>query len=350
MDKSTVFILLDRPSYDNDKKWLVDHVCKTWEGMVVPVYSRYILSKVYRSGKLGMIRVMLEVLRQCLGLVYRSKKGDVVICWSPLSSWIFYLLTFGGLMKRYMVCMNWLSPNSNMKVKWKNKMLAVNKRCRVVVNSPESIQQWKNILRLNDTDNFCHITDVYDERVPFKHIVHRTKDYIFTGGMNNRDWNVVMQLAANNPDLRFVCCALKSDFMDKVKIAPPQNVKIYFNTESGHYYELLAGSYLVLLPLCTQRVSGLINIIRSAQEGIICLTSDIPSTSQYYSEKDKDLLIPFEMNIWQERLNEVLKLDDVAYIHKAQSFQEYIKTKFSPETASKRIVEEIHKLIRDNER
>jgi hypothetical protein len=93
--------------------------------------------------------------------------------------------------------------------------------------------------------------------------------------------------------------------------------------------------------LRSKRASGLINIIRAAQEGVLCLTTSIPATEQYYGEEVRDLLMPFDASSWEDKLRQILAFSEDAYISKCRSYSSYIEQEFSPENAVGKIIDAI---------
>lgn len=336
-----IFILLDRPAKDNDKKWLVDNVCELSSETVIPIYTKHVLSTLLWSGKrVQKLMAYGEILLQCIKILSKAKRNDAVVCWSYLPMMLIYFLQFFTYKRLRYLAMNWLNPSPHTKFRMIEKRIAKDEKVKIVVNSKELVGRWTAILDINRLNAFTLIPDVYDARIPFCKVKERSINYLFCGGVANRDWGMMEYLAYQFPNVKFVCCAFEEDFRSKVRNTPP-NMNVYFNIDSEKYYQLLKDSYMVLLPLCTPSVSGLINIIRSAQEGVICMTSQTPATDQYYGYDDKDLLLPFDRVAWRNKVEEMLTLSGSEYKNRCQSFSRYIKENFSPRSAAQRILSEI---------
>ena len=333
----SVFVLLDRMEGKNDKKWLVDYLCQQCEQPVVPIYSKFTLSIEYRNGLLGKLRVLCEVLSQCICLLRQSRKDDIVVCWTTLSMHVLYPLAFLFGCKRYYLAMNWITPQAGDYFNWLKRIMVKDERVKIIVNTNELINVWQELLHTDRADAFHYIPDVYDTMIPFREFVPREKHYFFTGGMSNRDWYLISRLAVKFPDVNFVCCALEDDFNEKVKNVPA-NMIVHFNIEASEYYRLLSEAYAVLLPLCENVVSGLINIIRSAQEGVLCLVTDIPATRQYYGEDSKDLLLSFDEAEWETRIKGLLDMSQEEMRERCMRFSSFIQEQFSPPHAVEMLV------------
>jgi glycosyltransferase involved in cell wall biosynthesis len=191
-------------------------------------------------------------------------------------------------------------------------------------------------LKDNKCARFCFFPDVYDNTDSFVKPRTKSNRYFFTGGMTNRDWNLVLEIAKSLPNERFVCCALPEDF-GKQKREIPNNVEFYFNLPSSEYYKLMGDSYCVLLPLKNNAVAGLINIIKALQLGVPCCVSETTATKQYFHSKNRDYLLPKHLKAWVVQIKHITEIPDSEYIQTVQEMQGFIQKNFSPESGIKRL-------------
>lgn len=337
-----IYILFDCPDNQNDKVWLYDGLKQTWnKGGVYTVPVDCVLSRLSREGVKGKIKFYYIILKQCLQAYKRSSEKDIVICWSQLQGLVFNLITriFGG--KRNIVSMTWLTPNSSLggfkRIFFHLQRLAMsNPKCQIIVNSPDSEKQWLDYLELDPVGNVRCIPDVYNNDTDFYDSEFADAKYCFTGGMNNRDWEFLIQIAEELKDIKFMCVALKEDFEKQVS-QKPTNVEVYYNLKTEDYYSLMRNAHLILLPMKTDKVAGLINIIKSAQFGKPCLCSKTASASQYYDARS-ELLIEKDKELWCDRIVYLYDLEE-KYLETTKQFQDYIKEKFSPDMAIKELSE-----------
>lgn len=341
-----IYLLFDVPYNRNDKQWLFDGLSRLYSGHVVSVNINSKLSQLIMI-KGGVYRILAYwiILKQCLRAIYLSEPDDIIICWFSTTGKIFNAISRFLGNKRYIVSMNWLNPGckkSGFHYRLA-KYAMTNKRCTIVVNAYSSPKRWNEFMLNNRTD-YLVIPDVYDDTVTFeKPISEKNKTY-FSGGYGNRDWHLLMSLASLLPQSKFICVAKKSDFYSKVQESEiPSNVELHFNTSEEEYYNLMKSTYVVLLPLLGNTISGLVNIIRAAQYGLLCCVSRTISTEQYYSKLNEDLLIGASDDNWQE---EVITLESIScdnFLIKNIEFQNYIRTEFSPKRAISVLVERINK-------
>lgn len=334
------FILYDCPSEKNDKRWLTDELRKN-KIEVIEVATKKISSKLMRSGIKGKFEVVISIIIQSVYTLNKSQNEDVIICWSSLTGMIFNMISYFCGNHHRIIAMNWLSPAE--KKSWRyflEKAVFENRNAIITVNTKGISQQWCEYFGTGGdcANKFIFLPDVYSSSnfiVPMK---KGHGKYCFSGGMNNRDWRKIINLAYELPKIKFICVALEKDWKSKIE-KMPDNIEVYFNIESEKYYKIMKEAHIILLPLLEDRPSGLINILKSAEYGILCCTSDTTATRQYYGEYNKDLLISGSLNCWKEELEKIWNMDNKEYIEKVEQFQLYIKKKFSPESAVKRLLE-----------
>lgn len=306
-----------------------------WGG-VNSVSIDYTLSTLGRQGLQGKIKKQMIMLKQAVNAVKKSSNGDIIITWSHLSGLYVNALLKLTCRKRHIIAFNWLTPLKDGKYKRLQKSLAKNADADIILNSPESREKWENHLGVSFAAKVSVIPDVYDSNEFFeKPEVHERK-YCFTGGMNNRNWKIVVELADFFMNVEFICVALKDDFERQVETIP-SNMHVFFDIPAEQYYELMRGAYLVLLPLRDNRVSGLINIIKSAQYGVPCMSSSTPATKQYYCDETEKLLVQNDFENWKEQVSVWLSYSEKEYCEKTEKFCSYIEHEFSPCNAAKKI-------------
>lgn len=232
--------------------------------------------------------------------------------------------------------MNWLTPRKKRVYwEWLDRLQFTNKNVMIVVNSLQSKQKYMDLFHLGNGDNIYYIPDIYDTTVQFKmpRGIPVEKRYVFTGGMANRDWGLLADIARMLPDIRFVCCCHEDDFTNKVRKIP-NNMEIYYSLCTDEYYRLMDNAYLLLLPLITNRVSGLINITRAAQSGIPCVVSRYGFTEMYYPTELSEWLIDGNnVDNWVNIVKAMYELPEQQKYNNAVLFQDYIKNTFNPEVA-----------------
>ncbi len=332
-----ILILFDCPDQNNDKKWLQEELSKLHDGEVLSVSISKKLHRMLVGSFVEKIHSNLIILWQCMrASLFLSTKKDVLITWNRRTGLFLNALQFLTRKKNKLITMNWLTPKPDKEKKVKLiRMVFENPNARIIVNSPESILEW-NLLMGRSKSNMFVIPDVYDNDTIFQKRESKEK-YCFTGGYNNRDWNVVRKLALDFPNTDFICAANKKDFEECVQKDIPSNMKVYFDIKPDHYYDLMRRAFVVLLPLRDKRVAGLINIVKSASFGVPCMITRTVSTAQYYTD-NSILLIDDEKDLsWQAALDGLMKMDEAHYQNLCADFSEFVKINFAPRKAAEKI-------------
>jgi len=329
-----VIIVFDCPLKKCDKLWLLHELQK--KGFQVnTVSSCWKLSHIEQKGKVGKLAFYILTFWQSIKALAKSKPGDTVICWSQWSGLFFNKLP--GAKKRKIISYNWLTPHYNKKTVSLYTDALNNPRLTAIINSPSTKEKILKVFGVQDQGNICYIPDVFDDKHEFLRPDYKQENrYWFCGGRANRDWDLFLQLAKECPGENFVGVAAESDW-DKNRVLS-ENVKMYFDTSAEEYYRLLKECYAAIYPLKEDKVSGLINILKSAQFGKLVLTSGIEATGLYYPEECRELLLPLgdkenASREWKEEIQKISQYSEEEYQEKVCCIQEYIKSHFSPEIA-----------------
>ena len=335
--KNKIWILFDCPDECNDKKWLIEELYKLHGGNVYSVSIHKTLWKLFVGNVLQKIYAHLIVLWQCVRAITHSSKDDYFITWNPRSGLYLNAMLCFFKRKNRLISMNWLSPSPNvLKRKKLIKWIFENPNVRIIVNTLESVSDWNNCVGVKES-NVLVIPDVYDNDTVF-HKRDCWENYCFTGGFNNRDWNIVRNLALNFPTINFICVAHKEDFEKNIEDKSfPSNMIVHYDIAPDKYYELMRRAFVVLLPFRDKRVAGLINILKSASLGIPCMITKTASTEQYYEHESPLLIENGDLQMWKGTLKNLYEIEKESYEKLCADFCEYIRENFSPQFAAKKI-------------
>lgn len=330
-------LLYDCPFEICDKIWLYHELKKHCQDITV-LDTKVRLSELWVAGRIGRIRAYLLMLAQAAKCLRYRKAEVLYVVWKRNSAILLHtVFAILGIRAR-IVSFNWLTPDEHSRLRYLIRKCLFDRHFLMIVNSQENIALYQNLYGLPDVDNILFLPDVYDTGTDFAVCNEEalTSDYFFTGGMSNRDFQLILELAPCFPEYRFVIVALKEQWKFPDSDIPP-NVVIYFNTPQEKYYQLMKGARAVILPLLDERVAGLINICKAFQFGIICLISKTPATSLYYVN-DKYLFGIGD----RERLAQIIGLvkdfDRETYLSEVRIQQEHIKRTFSPEQVTEQLV------------
>lgn len=333
------FILYDCPLKSCDKLWLYEQLKLQFSDVKsVETLCCHSLTWIKYS-YFGKLFVFYLILSQCIRVICQSNSKDIIITWSNLQGLILNQIVLLLHLQRKTISFNWIGIPTRKTMALSKK--ALNNRLFIpVINSPELKEQIVNKFNLSIWYGIL-LPDIYDSYDSF--IVPKYKvdsRYCFTGGMNNRDWDTLIKIAEKLPNIKFICVALKKDWSIPQELLP-SNITLYHDLPAREYYDLLKNAYLTIFPLKENKVSGLINIIKSFQYGVIALITKIPSTERYYP-KEENLLLKFQdVNGIVEKIEEIYSFSKEEYERKAKCLQNYLINNFSPQKVVQDLIDNL---------
>lgn len=351
--KKRILLIYDCPMKQCDKLWVYHGLLEHGYDVKV-IDAPFAIGHLDQRGKLGVLLAVVVIMIQSLWAVLCSRPDDIIFCWLQKSG--IYCNKFARG-KRKILSYNWLTPRPKKSTKRLYAAALENPNMRIVINALENKEKNLCAYGAADRNTIVYIPDVYEEKADFKmpryhkeHFPDTIQDavtryqgrYCFMGGRANRDWKLFLEAAQSCPDILFVGVAAASDWDKSIEV--PTNVVMHFDTTAEAYYDLLSHAYLAIYPLKEERVSGLINIIKGALEGIPVLITDLPVTNMYYAKEDKDMLFPMgDCKAMCDAIHMLYNWSEEQYVAKVKHLQEHIQKEFSPEMASRRI----HQIIED---
>lgn len=330
LQKKKVTIIIDCPKNNNDKSWLIENLIQ--KGYKIQVVAPSVrISYIEQRGEAGKIIAILLTLLLCLKASFVSRKGENILCWSQWSGILFQLIPWNR--KKKIISYNWLTPLSGKKTRWIYESALKNPKFTAIINSEDTRNKIEEAYCKVAEGKLVYIPDVYDNKVEFmKDFEYDRNRYCFTGGRANRDFETAINIARLCPEITFHLVAARSEWTIKEDI--PNNVILHFDIVEEEYYSLMKKAYITFFPLKEDKVSGLINIIRSIQYGKIVLTTSIPATKLYFSKERQKYLLSFKSpKLYAQRIKEIMQYSIEYYEEEVKQMQEYIKKHFSPETA-----------------
>lgn len=336
-----ILIIYDCPFKECDKLWVYNELKKYTDVKVIDIIPKttYLkLSKKFQKIKLGKIILRFVALFQCIRAIISSKKDDIIVVWNYFGGVFFNQVLKVIRIKRKIVSFCWIELPKKKNYK-KIKNCLVNDNFIPIINDKNlensfiklfDLQRWNGIM----------LPDVYDDNERFiEPVFNKNNKYCFAGGFNNRDWKLLIKVAEQIPNLDFIIVTDKNAIKDNI----PNNVILYENIEKKQYYNLMKNAFITICPLKENRVSGLINIIKSIQYGIPCITTDFSVTSMYYDNHSKSLLLynNNDYNDLKDKINNFLNINNTQYIKIVNDLQLYMKKEFNPQNNIKKLVNEL---------
>lgn len=139
-----------------------------------------------------------------------------------------------------------------------------------------------------------HFIPIPDSTSDFGKDLEEIKDnnehgYIFMGGATNRDYNLFIDAAKRLPHYKFLAVTFeKNKYLFKDK---PQNLTVEYGLEEKIFYQRIANSSLVFIPLNNNMQGGQLVLFQGALLKKCIMTSENVAIKTYFS-KDAICLIP----------------------------------------------------------
>ena len=337
-------LVLDGPRATSDKRWLIRELKKANHDLTVVDLKVKISELIINREPFFRTKMYAEVFQQALKVNKKVSKDTVVFVWKPMSAVILNWLKKISKKDYKIVSFGWLNPNKDIYYKL-NKMAFESKDFFPVVNLKQNIDRYKHFYGLTDASRFLFMPDVFDDSSEFikSNIESVGSKYFFSGGIANRDFETVIEVAKIMPDIIFVIVC------DKARLTRedmPKNVTVYNNIEKDEYYKLMKQSRASLVLLQKDKASGLINICKSIQEGVFCVSSQTESVSMYFPESCQSYLVPLgDKETLANIVHELVTMDKEHYYNTVRQMQNHIHDNFSPDICVSKLLKDFERIV-----
>lgn len=261
---SMVYMIFDNPADEKNMTFLAD-------------YSERNIKQLYPTIQCKSVKEMLKFCQKC---VKQTSDGDIIIFWYDFMGILFWWLCAIQCKKRKIVILNILLKDKDTiknriaQILYKPVLKARN--VKVTVTSKEYGEWLNSRLGLNEEYTLLH--DIYHREYAIVKEKDIQKNSVFCGGRNGRDWNFVLEIAKNMPEVQFNLVMSKNEF-EKHKFG--KNVNAHYDISQNEFLKLLIESKLVIMPLDTEAPAGLIALFQAAANGKMIITSDTMTTREY---------------------------------------------------------------------
>lgn len=274
------FLLLD--TYDQTG---FDFVLKRIKVPLVPVRPPKSPGGLIIQWLLGIVKVL-----------HISRRHDTIVCvydfQAVLSWWICYL--FGW--KRQFLALNLLLDlHPGLKNRWVANMYRRALRSQnfsATVTSAE-YGSWLND-SLGLSVSYTLLRDVYHPVYEVSPWPVRTD--VFCGGRNGRDWDFLILIAKEMPDISFTAVMPPKEY-SRFAADVPGNVTLLTNISFAEFAGRLSASSVVCLPLYKQAPAGLIVLFQAAANRKPVMISSTVTTREYL-EGGRGCLLGRDLQEW----------------------------------------------------
>lgn len=175
---------------------------------------------------------------------------------------------------------------------------------------------------LNLSNTIPILRDVmYDSYMADANTIGSTDEgYVFSGGRNSRDWNLLINIAKMLPDILFKISApskVKESFDSDKDLL--KNIEWHCDISYDEFNKLLSRASIVALPLDTEAPAGLIVIFQSAAFNKPLIVSKTIST-QDYIPTNCGFILDKDISLWRKAIytliqNKALSADMANNLH-----------------------------------
>ena len=290
---------------------------------------------LYRFGHSRDKKTRIRQITETVRLLCQSKRKSLIVLYDVTQVFIIMGLLANILrLDRNIVAINFMGNGSSHGYeKWKRPIIryALHKM-RIGVNNESLIRLYASQLKINQSAFFviqdC-CANVDESNKPCEPSIPH---YVFMGGNVHRDWKLFKDIVKLMPNINFVA-VLKTTDLDDCTNFP--NLTIYKQVPLKWFNELVAQSYIVLLPLTTEVQAGQLVAFQGSMYRKPVVISHCVSIDSYYSNEDA---IKVGINDLEGCVNAVNRLmnDKVYYNTMAKNGYECIK-RLTPEKIYKDI-------------
>ncbi len=170
------------------------------------------------------------------------------------------------------------------------------------------------------------------------------EDYIFAGGMSERDWDCVIRCATQLKKYNFVVVANKHDWPNSY----PQleNLQVYHDITPEEFNKLLYNSKVVVLPLKSEGTAGLMVLFEALRSKKMIIATETEAIKNFISPQyRKNVLYPIHnYEVLSEKINNVYAMKREQYEYYVNGLIDYIYNNYSEEV----YLDRIEKMIKSN--
>jgi glycosyltransferase involved in cell wall biosynthesis len=204
-----------------------------------------------------IISLHSRYLRISLKSLFKSRRGDVIICFLDVMGLYVFLLSRILFRRREIIVINIMfNDGGDFLTSIKRmmfRMMLKNKRVYPTVTSSELSAIYKELFNIPEK-HFYLLHDCYGKQDIYENRPEEG-NYVFCGGTNGRDWHTLLKAAEQLPDIRFVVVGPQRNTLgDKI----PGNIEYFFNIPYDDFQKMMLKCSILALPLNTVAPAGLI--------------------------------------------------------------------------------------------
>lgn len=186
------------------------------------------------------------------------------------------------------------------------------------------------------------------ENMKIEKNIQSKEEYIFAGGMSERDWDCVVECAIQMKKYNFIVAANKHDWSNKYPML--DNLMVYYNITPEEFNKLLYGSKVVVLPLKSEGTAGLMVLFEALRSRKMIISTETEAIKNFISPlyREKILYPLHDYKMLSKQINNVYEMNKEEYTNCVNNLIDYIYDNYSEEIYLNRIEKMIESV--ENER
>lgn len=280
--KEICIIELYKESFD-DKKYLFDKLKE--EGYKISTFSFFDKQIRYFSSKSRLI------INECICLFrlltkIKSFRNKKILCLGGQLSFFFINRIFGFFLGKhfriYVYNFYLHAMGENKIVKHTLRFLLYSKKITLIVQSPGEIEYYKKLSKRCKVLFIPYCQDIDIEFPTSNLALNLNKNYIFSGGYTNRDYQLLIECAKIFPNIYFVLVVSHLNIGDFESIIP-ENITLYKDIDKSLFYSIMKEAKAVIIPLKSDvGASGQMLCLGAMSLSKPIIYSDITSINYYF--------------------------------------------------------------------
>lgn len=268
--------------------------------------------------------LLLQWLEGCMRVMRSSRKNDIIVCWFDFQAVICWWLCKLTFRRRQIVAINLMlkaKPTlKNLFASWLYRKALRSDTFHASYTSRYYYGWLKHYLGIDFTAVLIH--DVY--KLDYQVVTRGGDgDYVFSGGGNARDWQMLSEIAQVMPNIKFRFVMRSSDYA-VWSCRMPQNVTLKHEIPECVFVTDISNAAVVAMPLKTDAPAGLIALFMAAANDKYILMSDNVTTREYLTP-DRGALVGYDIREWTEAIDYAYKHRDECK-EKAQNLHRFLET------------------------
>lgn len=324
-----VYMLFDNPADKNNMHFLKDHNIVS-------------LKMLFPSEQCKSVKSMLKACHNCIKI---TTKNDVIVCWYDFMGILCWWLCKLSFKRRKIVALNILLKNKNT---IKNKVARIlykvalgSDSMSATVTSKEYGKSINELLGIQKQFYLLH--DVYHNEYEIDYSGEVQKNSVFCGGRNGRDWDFLLKLCKEMPDVRFNIVLPKDLYGQYENSLRGGNINAKSEIPERDFLKLMCSSSLVLMPLDTEAPAGLIVMFQAAANEKMIITSDTVTTREYFGDS-RGVLCKKSIKDWKMQIKYWLGHPDEA-VERATGLKSFLEKECSERGYVDRLRQIINEVI-----